>query len=464
MNDHLPNERARSTIAALQTTAICTIIPRLARNPHFLALFEPIPSRTPTLLANYIICQELERLADEEKLDEEQQILWRRYCENRYLYSEVRRHLIQYCPLGKCSVSGESRSPFEDLEMAELKSRIAAVIEAVKNRQSHERRQLDMTRDEKRRSAKREVGKRHRRCYCVRTLASFEPFLDLLRARNVSTSWVDLAGGLVQRALEDYCNESVLVVDDFDDKQQPGKALGDEVLFHLFGSQRDGKEPCVDCNAERSVESMAQLLQQRLALSTIDIHFQRPLDSDEQRDVNRMRRICYDRALESLMTYGVFEELSSKKVDLDQAAAQEWVKIAGDALSGELEAVANSPVEAETEDADFDEEEQQRSRFDDPYADFLEGKCVDMLWDERVPLEIYLRDFAQYLDSLGYHPKWHWADAIRQRLEVAEKGSMVNREIQEIRGEFMMKRQRSFPQVASSSDRVMKKTRVELEC
>ncbi|RPA77512.1 hypothetical protein BJ508DRAFT_330128 [Ascobolus immersus RN42] len=133
-------------------------------------------------------------------------------------------------------------------------------------------------------------------------------------------NWVDIAGEMVLLAQEEYSDGTChpygdcsaqrgIVCDhtDFDSKEQPGKILGD-LLFHLFGSKRKTKKygsplsPCTDCAVSPSVATMKACIQARFknGLLCSDTHLQRPLDSQDERDVREVRTKCYKRLCECL--------------------------------------------------------------------------------------------------------------------------------------------------------------------
>ncbi|RPA77498.1 hypothetical protein BJ508DRAFT_310084 [Ascobolus immersus RN42] len=164
----------------------CHIIPLLAKNEKFLALFKEGVNRIPIMLANYYIRQELDLLQESLVTDsyskEEVQFYLNATSSSKQHLPTIRAHLLgpesgsRKSPWGcKSGLCCRSNAP----HMVELRTRIAGVYEANRKRAKAEMEALET--EIMKLQKQKEERLRKRMCHCALTLSQFEPFLRHLR-------------------------------------------------------------------------------------------------------------------------------------------------------------------------------------------------------------------------------------------------------------------------------------------
>ncbi|RPA77515.1 hypothetical protein BJ508DRAFT_310101 [Ascobolus immersus RN42] len=446
----------------------CHIIPLLAKNEKFLELFDPVASqgRVSYSLVNHYVTLELDLLKDALVLtDAQRSSLTMRSCfevpllhpqAQRLHLRELQGHLIENlpfrfydCPDKTCLLSTEPH-------MVRLRKLVRETKEANNRRLDAEYREIAAERE--RRNMRRETRWKARMCYCAWTLSLHEFVVDFLRGSATSTkqNWFDSAASLAVVVFKEYSNHAafrtaigavedgyeVLDIDcditdacalfNWEDDKRPGEVFG-EIMFHLYGSERDGRLPCEDCAARPTVMAMADGFAERLK-QRADIHFNRPLDSKEERDVREMRKVCYNstfrRHIEPEGCYDsseyrldMFFDRNHEKFDKAESATdvKKWVAEAGKALAYEMCFTAAGRAYDESFPESYLETLQYEGK------KFLHGKCVDKLWDRRVAPEVFLRGFAEHLGDGSVRELENaeydriaarWLSVIRRRLEI----------------------------------------------
>ncbi|RPA79254.1 hypothetical protein BJ508DRAFT_416037 [Ascobolus immersus RN42] len=413
--------------APLRIEGVCHAAVALSTNKEFLALLDGPVDAWPAAVAGPIVEKEMETFEKDRSLSGP---LGNLLPKASNYFDQLCKHLSvsNGHPLAKplCeSCSNIDSIPNFRTSLAQLQNSIAA----------RERREYDQrVRDHKEKiRIEEEEGKaRRQRCAChiVREMSKSDAFLNILR-NSKSGNWVDEAGAIVKtlaihflRKPTSPSNEQQIdkaiagkkdkrpewekkdLEDDqfynYEDYESQGLGLGhflgEFVLFHLFGAFRDNRLPCEECIENESVKDLMKLLDDKLATTAIDLHYQRPLDSDEDSTLEFMR----DAILTDALTYGHFpssleELLDSTDGEENSMSASEWIELVGTEMKDTLESIS----------------------IDDPRS----GTCYDdmvinSLWDIRVDTDLFLRDVAPLFKS-------EWEEKIIAKLD--EKAKLCER-------------------------------------
>ncbi|RPA84062.1 hypothetical protein BJ508DRAFT_324049 [Ascobolus immersus RN42] len=233
-----------------------------------------------------ILEDEISRYEDLHRMSTTQKGQFRRLFSNNNHFRYLGDHILpEHWEFGDRSKPCHTCLNSEAPAIMALQEMLKATERSVAKRLSDERAAVEEERriQERKRQAKIDEC----RCYNIDILAAYTPFLDVLRKRERDLSiWVRNAGKIIASVLGDYTDEAQA-----EDKlllgrkeKQPAQALSENVLDHLFVSDR-----CGDCMESAEVRSMVALLKDQMKTTVQDPHLKRPLDSEEARDIAIMR-------------------------------------------------------------------------------------------------------------------------------------------------------------------------------